>query len=97
VEEEPLTPRALKSRVNELIDSLTFTGFQYTRRGLFDRHKIIVAGMLTMRILLRNEELKVEEVDHLIIGRVDPMPPPMPDVLKSFLNDQIWSACRALE
>jgi dynein heavy chain len=53
--------------------------------------------MLTLRILLRNEELKLEEVDHLIIGKVDPMPPPMPDVLKSFLNEQIWSSCRALE
>jgi dynein heavy chain len=92
-----MTPRTLKSRVNELIESLTFTGFQYARRGLFERHKIIVAGMLTMRILLRSEELKPEEVDHLIIGKVDPMPVPMPDVLKSFLNDSIWSACRALD
>lgn len=25
------------------------------------------------------------------------MPPPMPEVLKSFLNESIWAACRALE
>ena len=53
--------------------------------------------MLTLRILLRNGELTNSEIDHLILGKVDPQPPPMPDVLKSFLNDVIWASCRALE
>jgi len=53
--------------------------------------------MLTLRILLRAEELDPNEVDHLIIGKVDPTPPPIPDPLKSFLNEGLWAACRALE
>jgi dynein heavy chain len=92
-----MSPRSLKKRVEELIESLTYVGFQYTRRGLFERHKIIVATMLTIRILLRNEELQIDEVEHLIIGKLDPQPPPMPDVLKSFLNETIWAGCKALE
>lgn len=53
--------------------------------------------MLTLRVLLRAETLSTEEVDHLIIGKVDLNPPPMPDVLKSFINEPQWAACRAME
>lgn len=53
--------------------------------------------MLVLRIFLRSDELNAQEVEHLIIGKMDPQPPPMPDVLKSFLNDSIWSSCKALE
>lgn len=92
-----MTPRSLKKRVDNLIESLTYTAFQNTRRGLFEKHKLIVATMLALRILLRSEALLPEEVEHLIIGRVDPAAPPMPEVLKSFLNENIWAACKALE
>lgn len=92
-----MTPRSLKKRVESLIESLTYTAFQNTRRGVFEKHKLIVATMLALRILLRSETLLPEEVEHLIIGRVDPAAPPMPEVLKSFLNENIWAACKALE
>jgi len=36
-----------------LIESITYTSFTYTRRGLFERHKIIVTTMLTLRIMIR--------------------------------------------
>lgn len=53
--------------------------------------------MLCLRILLRSGELKPEEVEHLIIGRQDPNPPPIPDPLKSFVTETIWAGCKALE
>lgn len=43
--------------------------------------------MLTLRILIRKGELSPEEVDHLIIGKVDPNPPPIPEALKNFVNE----------
>ena len=67
------------------------------RRGLFERHKLITASMLTLRVMLRAETLNPEEVDHLIIGKIDLNPTPMPDVLKSFITEPIWAACRGLE
>ena len=82
--------------MNELIESLTYTAYQYTRRGLFERHKLIVATMLTFRIQLRAEKLSTAEIDHLIIGRVESNPTPMPEPLKSFLSDGIWAACQGL-
>jgi dynein heavy chain len=95
--DEPISPRSLKKRVEELIESLTYTAYQTTRRGLFETHKLIVATMLCLRVLLRAGELESDEVDHLVIGKVDLNPTQIPDSLKSFLNDNIWAACRALE
>lgn len=53
--------------------------------------------MLCLRVLLRSGELDSDEVDHLIIGKVDLNPSPIPDSLKSFLTDNIWAGCKALE
>ena len=53
--------------------------------------------MLTMRIFLRSGKLNPEEVNHLIIGKIDPNPPSMPEALKSFLIESIWATCKALE
>lgn len=51
--DEEIDSKALNKRVMDLIDSLTYTAFQYTRRGTFERHKLIIATMLTLRIMLR--------------------------------------------
>jgi dynein heavy chain len=54
-EEEPLqlemTPKTLEKRVKALTESITFQGFNYTRRGTFEQHKLIISTMLTFRIL----------------------------------------------
>ena len=49
-EDEPLSPRSLMKRVDALTESITYESFTYTRRGLFERHKLLVATMLTLRI-----------------------------------------------
>jgi dynein heavy chain len=45
-----ITPRTLKKRIDALTESITFQAFSYTRRGTFERHKLLVATMLTFRI-----------------------------------------------
>ena len=87
----------MKKRIDELIDSISHTSFHFTRRGLFEKHKTIVATMLTFRILLRDEKLNSAEVEHLIIGKIDPNPPPLPEPLKGFLTDIIWANIKGLE
>lgn len=56
-----------------------------------------VAALLSLRVLLRSGELHNDEVNHLIIGKVDPNPGAIPDVLKSFLGEGVWASCKALE
>jgi hypothetical protein len=33
----------------------------------------------------------------LILGKFDPNPPPMPEVLRNFVNEFLWANCKALE
>jgi dynein heavy chain len=61
-----MTPRTLKSRVNELINSITYEGYNYVRRGTFERHKLIIATMLCFRINIRKGLIADKEVQALI-------------------------------
>ena len=45
-EAKELTPQQLAARVEELVESICYEGFAYTRRGLFVRHRLLVATML---------------------------------------------------
>lgn len=33
----------------------------------------------------------------MTLGKFDPNPPPMPEVLRGFVNDQMWANCKGLE
>lgn len=61
-----LSPKTLKVRVNRLIDSITYEGFNYTRRGTFEQHKLLIATMLCLRIMIRKKEISPAEVASLI-------------------------------
>ncbi len=50
-----LSPEDLEKRLQSLLDTCTYTVFNYTRRGLFDRDKLIVLTLLTFTILLRSQ------------------------------------------
>jgi len=52
-----MTPRTLQKRVDALTDSITLEAFKYTRRGTFERHKLLVATMLCLRIQIRKKLL----------------------------------------
>jgi dynein heavy chain, axonemal len=92
-----LSPEELKERITALIDSISHVAFHFTRRGLLERHKLIVSSMLTFRILQRNGELNPKEVEHLILNKADPNPTSLPEPLKGFLNDVVWANIKGLE
>jgi len=77
-EQRELTPRTLKKRVTKLIEEISFQGFDYTRRGTFEKHKLIIATMLTLRINKRKKLITEEEEQALIKKEVpmdaDPQP-----------------------
>lgn len=53
--------------------------------------------MLTFRIYERTGDLNPAEIEHLVIGKSDPNPPPLPEPLRGFLTDVIWANVKGLE
>jgi len=90
-----LTPRSKKKRVEALSDSICYQGFTYTRRGLFVRHRLLVATMLCLRILERRGDIDKEEVMALIKKEVPLDPKAQTESLK-FMPETAWAAVLGL-
>ncbi|XP_042198221.1 dynein axonemal heavy chain 9 isoform X3 [Callorhinchus milii] len=82
----------LKQRVDNLIDSLTFSVFQYTIRGLFECDKLTYTAQLAFQILLINKEINLKELDFLL--RYPAQPGFCSPV--DFLSNQSWGGVKAL-
>jgi len=83
----------LQKRVENLIDSVTFKVFNYTQRGLFERHKLIFATQLCFKILGKRGELPHEEIEYLLMGKKREEPNP----LAEWLPDSNWHSVCALK
>lgn len=96
-EEAEMTPRTLSKRVTMILESITFEGFSYTRRGTFEAHKLVLSTMLTLRINVRKGLIDPNEVTSLIKKEVALDPPPCNDNLAKFLNETVWPAVIGLQ
>jgi dynein heavy chain len=91
-----MTPKTLDKRVSDLIDSITYQGFNYTRRGTFESHKLIVSTMLTFRIMIRKGLLNPDEVNSLVRKEIATEIPHQSESLK-FIPETAWAAVKGLE
>ena len=89
--------KELDERLIYLVDNITFEVFNYSRRGLFDKHKLIVATMLLLRVLVRRNEVQGDTVDYLVSGPRVPNPPPMTAKVQEYLTVQQWAGVHALK
>ncbi|XP_032659529.1 dynein axonemal heavy chain 9 isoform X5 [Chelonoidis abingdonii] len=83
---------SLKEHVLNLIDSITFSVFQYTTRGLFECDKLTYTAQLTFQILLMNNEINMVELDFLLRY------PAQPGVTSpvEFLSNLSWGGIKSL-
>ena len=86
------TPEELEKRLGALIDTCTYTVFDYARLGLFDKDKLIVSSMLAMTVLLKDGVVDPDEYKTLCFGAKTPVPPPITDELSLWMTDAQWSA-----
>uniref|UniRef100_A0A3Q2SZQ2 Dynein axonemal heavy chain 9 n=1 Tax=Fundulus heteroclitus TaxID=8078 RepID=A0A3Q2SZQ2_FUNHE len=82
----------LKQRVSNLIDSITFSVFQYTTRGLFECDKLTYVAQLVFQILLMNNEINPAELDFLLRYPVQPGVTSPVD----FLTNHSWGGIKSL-
>jgi len=95
-EEFDMTPDRLDARIATLLETCTYTVYNYTRRGLFDRDKLIVLTLLTFQILLRSGKVDAAEYDALCKGVRSAAPPPITDDLSRWMSEGQWAAADAL-
>ncbi|XP_016077900.1 PREDICTED: dynein heavy chain 9, axonemal [Miniopterus natalensis] len=81
-----------QQRLGNLMDSITFSVYQHTTRGLFECDKLTYLAQLTFQILLLNQEVGVAELDFLLrfpvqTGVTSPV---------EFLSQQAWGGIKAL-
>uniref|UniRef100_A0A668AR25 Dynein, axonemal, heavy polypeptide 9 like n=1 Tax=Myripristis murdjan TaxID=586833 RepID=A0A668AR25_9TELE len=79
----------VKSRVNTLIDCITYSTFNYISRGLFERDKLTFTAQL---LLLMSKEIDMRELDFLLRFNIDhsyisPL---------DFLSNTAWSAIKVM-
>jgi dynein heavy chain len=70
--------------------------YNYTRRGLFDRDKLIVLSLLTFTILLRSQAIDSTEYEALCRGLRNPSPPPITDDLSRWMSESQWASLDVL-
>ncbi|KAK0131624.1 Dynein heavy chain 11, axonemal [Merluccius polli] len=56
----------VNSRVNTLIDCITYSTFNYISRGLFERDKLTFTAQLAFQLLLMSKEIDMRELDFLL-------------------------------
>jgi len=91
-----LAPELLEARLEALLDTCTYTVFEFTRRGLFDRDKLIVAAMLALTVLRRSGSIAEDEYQALIEGKRTAQPAPISDELSQWMADLQWAGLDAL-
>ncbi|XP_023983695.1 dynein axonemal heavy chain 9 [Physeter macrocephalus] len=90
--EKAAPDESLKERVANLMDSITFSVYQYTTRGLFECDKLTYLTQLTFQILLLNQEVSAAELDFLLRSPVQTcVTSPV-----EFLSRQAWGGIKAL-
>jgi dynein heavy chain, axonemal len=91
-EDLTLSPQDLEKRLKGLADCTTYTVFDFTRRGLFDRDKLTVTSLLTFRILLRDGKIDATAYKAFSDGKKNPNPPPAPNDLSRWILEPQWAA-----
>ena len=90
-------PGLFEARLAFLVESITFHTFAFARRGLFERHKLILATQLLLAVMRRDGELQPTEAEYLIVGRKALSPPHMTARVQEYLTHVQWAAACALK
>jgi dynein heavy chain len=86
----------LTARIAELVDSITFQTFAYTRRGLFDKHKLIFATQLCLAIQEKEGKVDRDELDYLLNAREVLGTRPERERVSQFINEPTWARVAGL-
>lgn len=82
----------MKARVDNLIDSVTYSVYIYAGRGLFERDKLTFTAQVAFQVLMNRKEIDATELDFLLRFpiKTDQGSP------NDFLTNSGWGGIKAL-
>ncbi len=87
----------LKARLVDLISSITYQVFNFCRRGLFDKHKLLFTTSVVIKVLVRTKLLDPDEVTFIMLGKRSVTPPPMHIDMQAWCSETAWAGAHALQ
>ncbi|CAH8620633.1 unnamed protein product [Schistosoma intercalatum] len=82
----------IQTRVKNLLDSITYSVYMYTSRGLFEKDKLIFTAQMTFQILSVSNEIDPVELDFLLRFPIIPnLTSPV-----DFITNNGWGGIKAL-
>jgi len=87
-----------KGRLKGLIENITYVVWHSTRRGAFEQHKLTIATHLTFLIMQKSLGiLDPAEYQYLLVGKVNPQVPVIPENIAGWMTDAGWMGLHALK
>jgi dynein heavy chain len=86
------TAENVKARVDNLIDSVTYSVYVYATRGLFEKDKLTFTAQVAFQVLLNKGEIVPSELDFLLRFPIKPDQGSPVD----FLSNNGWGGVKAL-
>ena len=83
--------------MKDLIASITYQVFNFTRRGLFDMHKLLFTASIAFKVLQRINMLEPEEVSFITLGRKSLNPPPLHPEMATWCSEAAWAGAHACQ
>ena len=86
-------------RLQSQMDTCTYTIYNYTRRGLFDKDKLIVSSLITLSILNKDGLLNLEEYNMLLTAPQKKNAPSVADQpeFSGWMSDSQYASVLSLE
>lgn len=88
---------SLPERLELLKQSVSLTVYNFVRSGLFERDKLTVASLITMRILMEDGTLDRQFFDVICRCRPAEDVPAMSEELSKWMSEGTWARLKALE
>jgi dynein heavy chain len=101
VEEEPKVDqkaidRALRSRCKQLIAEIQMQVFNYMRRGLFESDKLVISTLLTLKVMIAENNLNPRRAAALV-RQVENEDMEIPESLLEIIDTKTWKKVAGLE
>eukprot|EP00961_Rhodomonas_salina_P253644 3427861-Rhodomonas_salina.1 len=96
---KPSTDRELdlQARLLDLIESITYQVFNFCRRGLFDKHKLLFTASVVFKVMVRMKQLDPDEVSFITFGKRSLNPPPLHHDMAAWCSDLAWAGAHAAQ